>query len=295
MALTIGNRQDVVLPARATVPLKDWSPIDRMLATKHPLKGRRAQRPPFQAVATELLTQSATGSLHAPVPAAASAVPVVASTPTPSFSVDAGAQTSPWQAVIAEACRPQKEQIRNLQAELQQLQKQLAASEAARVAAESAAGNAKEEVLETRQVSKQVAADAEARHKELESLRRESAARKKEREYFEKRLEDAESEIQHLRSEAERARRDQDKVVAKCAELREQAATVTAERDGLLQRLEVEQAEMIKRVDALERRDVREKKSSRRYAVGKEPEHDFSAPAAIGTGFAAGAVRGAVA
>lgn len=243
--------------------VKDWSPIDRMLANKR-VSSKGGPLRPVSAVRSVPVAPS-------PPPAPATALPTQ-SVATQSCS----AQTSSWKDLLREAMEPQQRRLRELEAELAASKTSLRASEVRADAAEAK--------LRERESGEHAAFATQAA--ELEALRRKLAEGDEERRRLEadrslegkrwaderaaleievKGLRDAlgkvdDSDIEQLRGQLELKDWDNEALGRRCAQLQSELDSITAERDHLLERLETEQAEMMQRVEKLERRDRRPSK-----------------------------------
>lgn len=234
---------DAPAPRRA----KEWSPIDRMLANKRGSGSRRNS--PARAPAPPELP---------PLPPQAPQQPSIR-------TASAACQTVSWSALTAEVLAPEKARTQALQAELKALRAQMKEREGAAIAADAAA-----------------ASDAEARSAlvaELEAARQllsqERADREEERRAWleeQQRLQDQVAaaggvekrraeDLEHLRAELMRSKDDAAVLRKKFGPLQQEVEALTRERDSLskekdhlLQRLEVEQAEMMARVEVLQRK-----------------------------------------
>lgn len=241
---------------------QEWSPIDRMLANK---RGGRKSPSRKKEAAASMLPQVGSGEHR--------------ESPYPKESTES-CQTMSWSAVLAEAVAPERQRIATLQADLKALKAQLKGRE------EGARGM---EAREREEADRQAQALA-ALQAELERLREDSKAELEAREVElraefadERRLWEAQVEklkrevanaaearkldsedFERMRAELEKAKADCKEVRKKDAGIKEQLAAVSAERDALLKRLEAEQAEMIARVEALDRRMMSQKASERK-------------------------------
>lgn len=237
--------------------VKDWSPIDRMLANKRSSKGG-----PLRQVSRDLPPL-------APSPPPAPASPLPAQT---AVTQAGSAQTSPsWSEVLQEAVEPQQRRIRKLETELAASRAALCASEArveavqAKLRESEASGReafaAQSIELET---LRQNLAESGEEQRRLEADRQDESQRwAGERAALEaemKSLRDALGEkdngdLEQLRGQLELKDWDYEALGRRCAQMQSELDSITAERNHLLERLETEQEEMMKRVEKLERRE----------------------------------------
>lgn len=235
---------------------KEWSPVDRMLANKGGMKAKSASpKPPrAQSLSADLppLSQAlAPNRAEAPLPPRSSLTSpgvAAASQTTPQWSTlmaDATASERQRTGVLQEKLRAAREQLQSLQIQVQ---------EAHGCAEEEATARARAEaelaVVQNAEAAAQAAHHAERRDWQAEcaALRRKAAAAAADAEAA------GRQECDEIERELREARRE-------CADLRKQLAAaqtsvgdLSGERDLLLVRLETEQAEMIARVDALQKR-----------------------------------------
>lgn len=174
---------------------------------------------------------------------------------------------------MREAMEPQQRRLRELEAEL-------AASKAALRASEARAEAAEAKLLEREAGERN---DSATQAAELEALRHKLAQGEEERRKLEadrlleskrwaderaaletevKDLRDAlgkldNSDLEKLRGQLELKEWDNEALERRVAHLQSELDSITSERDHLLERLETEQAEMMKRVEKLERREKR--------------------------------------
>mmetsp|Transcript_64114 Transcript_64114/g.137732 ORF Transcript_64114/g.137732 Transcript_64114/m.137732 type:complete len:250 (+) Transcript_64114:75-824(+) len=239
-------------PPRSKV--KEWSPVDRMLAAKRGSKTPSPKPPPLQA-ARDL------PPLQRSAPSA----------PPPRTSC-AGAQTQSWPTLISEALAPERSKSAALQSELKALRAELKEREdGVRAAGDQAAEEAErtrlaleEELAALRQ------ANAEAMNGHEEERRRwdeersqfqeeKRRWREEQRAWQEERqgLRHDASLVGELRGELEHRNDDICELRRNYKALQEESKALAQERDLLLERLETEQAEMMARVEKLERRGTR--------------------------------------
>lgn len=213
----------------------EWSPINRMLASKRS-SSRRISPKPVRDLPPDL-----------PKP--------------PPSTATSGTQTTSWSSLTSELVAPEKARASALQKELTALKASLREREAG---SKAAAAEAEE----------RAALDGRAREAALEDLRRQlaeaTAAREGDRRAFEEErarwladqrdwqeeraaLKSEVARIGGMRSELERRNEAIDELRQECRTLQEHSKALTQERDQLLERLEVEQAEMMARVAKLER------------------------------------------
>lgn len=244
---------------------QEWSPIDRMLANK---RSSKRSSPKKQRASLELppLPQQQ----RAPAPAARqqrapAPAPQEQRAPVPARTAAAGSQTAAWHVLVAEATAPERARVQALQAQLKALRTQTEEHEEAAAIAQvaSASVNAANATLalELQAVKQQLEEERAARDAEREQwavdrewLQDEVAATSG----AEKR---GVEELERLRAEVRRSKDDVAALRKKCGALQQDSEALARERDALaeekshlLQRLEVEQAEMIARVDALQRK-----------------------------------------
>mmetsp|Transcript_48830 Transcript_48830/g.87934 ORF Transcript_48830/g.87934 Transcript_48830/m.87934 type:complete len:252 (-) Transcript_48830:93-848(-) len=228
--------------------VKEWSPIDRMLANKRSSKSASPKPPKLQAASNDL--------------------PPLSNPPSAPGSVrttSAQTQTTTWEKLIAEAVAPEKQRCTSLQAELKTLKAQLQEKERELHLQSDAKALAAE--LEQRWASERAELQAQAAafcherdaaRAELETQRMQWLEKEKElrsqigsaQEYGKSTRED----LTELREKYGRSQEDVKGLHKQIAALREENAKVAQERDQLLQRLEDEQREMMARVDAVEQR-----------------------------------------
>lgn len=233
--------------------VRDWSPIDRMLASRtsqgRSSHGRKTSKPVLSSVAGHLLADSKLPPMPPVLP------------PSPVRVVECEAQTEPWVHLVEETAGPAIRKVAVLEAELQRLQQQATVQAAVPqvpyvtlddhqlVKAELAA--LREQCISTQSVHEEAARRWEVERRSLAALceewQNESTALREEQCR-------ALGDVLFLRTELEACRKERD---ARCAEVKEVKAenvTLSKERDMLLQRLEVEQAEIMNRVEALDAR-----------------------------------------
>ncbi|CAJ1343163.1 unnamed protein product [Effrenium voratum] len=233
--------------------VKEWSPIDRMLAEKGSKRRSKTELPPLS-----------------PPP------PVVT-------TAEAQVQSTSWEALLKEALAPELQKQRALQSDLKALQLRLKEKQC-ELDAQSEAHAAEQaqwaedrrsvedfkktmEKARTQWLQEQQA--LEASHNllsaELRSARSELEAERYQREELEKDLASQQDsarkaraqsreEVEVLQDQLRRSQDDMKSLQKQMAALKEEHASVAKERDDLLQRLEDEQAEMILRVAAVEER-----------------------------------------
>jgi len=234
-------------PEIAPKKTKEWSPIDRMLANKRGSSGKRNS----STLTSEL--QSLPRS-------------------TPPRSATVGCQTIAWNVLVAEAVASERTRTQALQGELKALQARVKEREAAASAAEASAASHAEAARcagNQLELAQQLLEETRAAHrKEQEAWEEERQAAEDERRRLQGEVDSAGSaskrgveDQDHLRSELKRSKDEATSLRKKCSGLQQELTSLAREKDSLakekdnlLQRLEVEQAEMIERVDALQRK-----------------------------------------
>lgn len=255
---------------------KEWSPIDRMLANKRASGSKRSSP---TTMMEKLSPRDQT--------------PVYSKPQTRTATV--GSQTPAWNVLVTEAVAPERARVQALQAELKALRAHVKErDDAARVAEAAAAShaNAREAMASELEVAQQLLAEArEARENEQEAWAEERRSWEEERSRLQLEASSAGStesrfreDLEHLRAELKRSKDDtmalrkkHGKLQQDMDELARVKEALAKEKDDLLQQLEVEQAEMIARVDALQRK-MTERPPEKAYR-----SFDFAAAAAAQT------------
>lgn len=265
---------------------KEWSPIDRMIASNNKGK-RRGSKSPKPAPITEL----------PPLPKVAATPPLE---PSPKHGISkqplvatASVQTTSWEAVMEQAIAPARQRADDLETLVGKLRAQLRlAEEGAKASAQAIAPERQRaydlEAL-VRSLRAQLQEEAEASAQALEAKRHalsleessscriaeleaELRALRKEREQERNRSEEergalasqlckAQEEtrqgrlkIGSLRDQLTESQNEVDELRERCKGLRENCKALAGERDSLMSRMEQEQAEMMARVEQMERR-----------------------------------------
>eukprot|EP00747_Dinoflagellata_sp_TGD_P167983 gnl/TRDRNA2_/TRDRNA2_193405_c0_seq1.p1 gnl/TRDRNA2_/TRDRNA2_193405_c0~~gnl/TRDRNA2_/TRDRNA2_193405_c0_seq1.p1 ORF type:complete len:313 (+),score=80.97 gnl/TRDRNA2_/TRDRNA2_193405_c0_seq1:73-1011(+) len=263
---------------------KEWSPIDRMLAEK---RNSRRQSPKPQSA-----------DPLPPIPQLPPRPPATKS----SSEVEVQTAVS-WDALQKDAVAAERQRVTSLQAELKGLKAKLAASEEAARAAEARADEEASKRLSCEQalaaVQAELAAVLQAQGKDgaaLDEHRRCQEAQQKrwdeekqrweeerkrweeerarwqdERKALQGSVADLREDADSLREALERSRKECAALKRRCQDLDAEHIAVRAERDGLMHRLEKEQADMIARVEQIQRK-MDEKDSAR----SKRPQVDLS-------------------
>mmetsp|Transcript_25903 Transcript_25903/g.56266 ORF Transcript_25903/g.56266 Transcript_25903/m.56266 type:complete len:266 (-) Transcript_25903:47-844(-) len=261
---------DGSLPAQQ--PMKksqEWSPINRMLASK-----QRGGKTPSKA---HLLPQDPT-NLPRPMPAS--------TTPVPPTTATSCTQTVSWDVLVAEAMAPERARAEALQKRVAALENQakqrereaLENADAARSSEAALLATATARIEELEREAKASAASKAAAEEALEAekkaraedaaaaktvLEAERAAWRDKQSRFEEDQSAASKLLRSEKSAASALAEEVDKLKASKSELEEALRAITAERDRLLERLEVEQAEIAARVAKLEERDAAAGRKSR--------------------------------
>jgi len=233
---------------------KEWSPIDRMLANKRSSKSASPKPKLLHASATDL----------PPLPQAASHDGATSRLHT------ASTQTLSWQALLTESIMPERERISALQAEMKAMRALLRDRDQDTRTLE-ARGREEEERLAEIHFAYKAELDGlwqqheerltEANAKLHASQDRCAALEAQVAALQAAALQDRE-DMQSLRCALDDKRGDVISLKKKNAAVQDELATVSRERDRLLERLEVEQAEVMARVNAMERRmELRSAKS----------------------------------
>jgi len=223
--------------------VKEWSPIDRMLANKRSLSAKRSSASTMAQLVSD--------------------VPVPEPPPPRSRSSTASTQTS-------DGLRPEKAQILALEAEVASLRAQLKrqkeamdASQAELALRDAASSSLEAELQESKQLLQKT---RETHQSEQDAWEQERQCLEEDKARLQEQVASAKCSGKHDAEDREHLRRDlkksQDDLVAarrKCSKLQQdleslncEKMSLTREKDGLLERLETEQAEMIARVDALQ-------------------------------------------
>jgi len=214
--------QEASFPTRQAKAAKDWSPIDRMLANKRGQTKARRELPPLEH--------------HVPPPV---------STATSST------QTASWASVCAEIVAPEKSRALALEKDAGEReaddQRREAELQANLRESERRRGELEVELEAARQAAAEAAA---AREEERCRWQRDQREWQEERTILK---EDA-ARCSDLRRELEKRNADIADLRKAYNKLEEESTALGLERDQLMQRLEVEQVEMMKRVDELEKR-----------------------------------------
>jgi len=223
----------------------DWSPINRMLASKRSSKCLSPKPPPLQ---------QARDAHGLPRPLAA-----------PPATAAASVQTASWPALAKEVVAPERERVAALQRELASLRATAKEQEeVARLAASEAEEKAERrrlaheaEVVELQQSHADVLAAHDEERQQWQELQ--SRWQEERREWREERaaLKSEAARASELRSELQRRSDSIEELRREYNKLQEVAQSATQERDRLMDRLEVEQAEMMARVEKLERQGSR--------------------------------------
>jgi len=236
---------------------KDWSPIDRMLASKRSSKGAASPTPnKMQALAADM--------------------PALLRQPPTAKTV--AVQTMPWSAILDEAVSPERARISSLQAEVKKVRALLSEREALLKEREEGTRGAEDAARRHQQAYDELVAELEAvrrAHREAQAEHQDECQRwQEERAALVRGVEASDEagrrdhkDLEHFRAELRRSQEDCTTSKRKCSALQEENSALAKERDSLLQRLEVEQADMIARVDALQRR-MSEKPSKAVVAAG---------------------------
>jgi chromosome segregation ATPase len=182
-----------------------------------------------------------------------------------------GCQTVAWDVLVSEAVATERIRTQEMQSKLDALRAQLQEHEKAGAAAKAAATSRADgyealmaELLATRQSLEEEQA---AHRKEQEAWEEERQGWMEEKVRWQREVAaagDAQrrhaDDLQHLRSELKCSKEDTAVLRKKCCSLQKELEllgqekdSLSREKDTLLERLEVEQAEMIARVDALQR------------------------------------------
>lgn len=238
---------------------KEWSPIDRMLANKR-LSANKAS-PGRKSNQTLMETLPRLSQLsEAPAPRTTSV----------------GCQSMGWQVLLSEAIAPERARVKVLEAELKDLRIQHSKLLKDREELSNSALLKDTEEASALQEAEKARAALTA---ELEALRQTHAAavasHLAERQQFQEERDRWQEEraglvrevasagqaekrcvedLERLRSELRCCQEDSAALRRKYAALQEESSALAAERDHLLHRLETEQAEMIARVDVLQKR-----------------------------------------
>lgn len=242
---TFGFPEDAPDPP-STKKVKEWSPIDRMLAQKRGSKSASPKPPRMQGT-----------------PPGDNLPPLSQAAPAPARTASAQVQTKSWDSLLTEALAPERQRCTALQAELKSLRAQLKEKE--RAWEVNSSTQAQE--LEKQWTSER--ADLEA---QLAALRDGQEAVRAEHEAERQRWQTTEHELRTLlenakdagktgredvgvlREQLTKSQQDVKDLHRQIAKLREENAAMATERDMLMQRLEDEQQEQMARVDALEQR-----------------------------------------
>lgn len=226
--------------------VKDWSPIDRMLANKRGSGSKRNSPTTMTKLSSEAPPPS-----QQPAP--------------PTRTVSSASQTT-------EVVPPERMQVQALQAELKALRAQMKRQEEAAKAREADAAShvgAGEVLASELEALRQLLHDTKAAHtrredawvEERQSWEKERARLKEEVTLAGSSERRGAQDLEHLRAELKRSQDDALAARKKCSKLQQDLDSLSrekdslkVEKDGLLERLEVEQAEMIERVDALQRK-----------------------------------------
>eukprot|EP00929_Paragymnodinium_shiwhaense_P041333 TRINITY_DN21477_c0_g1_i1.p1 TRINITY_DN21477_c0_g1~~TRINITY_DN21477_c0_g1_i1.p1 ORF type:complete len:271 (+),score=98.32 TRINITY_DN21477_c0_g1_i1:134-946(+) len=255
---------------------KDWSPIDRMLAGKRASK--RSASPMMQRLEEE------------PPPT----LPKDPPWEKPRTFKASGTQTEKaW----GEA---EKKRIAALQAEVKALQAKVQESEAAQASAEGKVSELADSNADLRvsidELRKEHASAAKVAEEEIRRLKEENEALRKDADELHKRGgQDAEylkGQVDKAKRELKASRDECQELQTRLHELKQEAADLQVEKDILLERLEVEQAQMIARVDEMERRmKERPARQTKTFITEKEALDKMATAVDDGLKFVSPAVR----
>mmetsp|Transcript_41065 Transcript_41065/g.113114 ORF Transcript_41065/g.113114 Transcript_41065/m.113114 type:complete len:239 (+) Transcript_41065:34-750(+) len=224
---------------------KEWSPIDRMLSSKRGSKSMSPNTRPQHAQTPDL----------PPLP---SPSPVPPWHPPKPRNLGTATQTASWASLVAEITGTERHRATAFHAELKAIRMQLRDAENAakesevEQRAEAATWSETRAALEDElaEARRRIVATEAAYEEERAALLVEADARRRN-------LEDVDflrSDLERCREELESVRSERQNLKRSNLALKEEARVLVQERDALLERFEEEQAEMLARVERMERR-----------------------------------------
>mmetsp|Transcript_118920 Transcript_118920/g.236991 ORF Transcript_118920/g.236991 Transcript_118920/m.236991 type:complete len:249 (+) Transcript_118920:48-794(+) len=223
----------------------EWSPINRMLASRQRSSKSASPVPPMPV-----------SSCREPVP------PLLRSSPCPPLQTSVGTQTASWPALAAEVAAADRKRAKALQQSVASLQAALREHEEnARtmvICADQAAEQLKRTyAAEMLAVHTSCAKKAAAHEEDKQKLLETSRLWQEDRQRWQKERTELRAQAEHadaMRQELHRRNQNIDDLRKECRDLQKSSNELMHERDALLERLEVEQAHMNERIARLEKR-----------------------------------------